>query len=185
MKTLTLIAEAILRGRAFAQGLASDHSSTFDHPMTSMARAHVMRSAVQAQVISGKAEGFSLVDSYLAFGKVEVIQAKTRRHYLLKARSTLHMEVSAQDPLFALELPPGAKPLLITAYKFVNEHMTLETVPVEKSKVNGRMRLLGELVYVGTWSSDDIPGVPPFDQGAADDFGDLSEDERLEGEDAE
>ena len=54
-------------------------------------------------------------------------------------------------------------------------------------KVNGRVRyrLLGGLVYVGTWSSDDIPGLPPFDQGAADDFGDLSEDERLEGEDAE
>ena len=30
MTTLTPIAEVILRGRAFAQGLASDHSSTFD-----------------------------------------------------------------------------------------------------------------------------------------------------------
>ena len=183
------IAEAILRGRAFAEAVDTLHRTAFDEiPITPITRAQAMRSAVQAQVIQGSVDGFTLEDEYLWSGRVEVVRVKSRRHYLLKARSALPFEISSQRSLLEeIESPPGTKPLLLLLYEFGGGSLDLATAPSEKVKLNGRVRyrLLGDVSDVGTWAPENIPGLDPFDQGSSDDFGDLSEDVDLLGEDEE
>ncbi len=185
--SLDPIAEAMFRGRAFAETIGELHRKTFGQlPMTPMARAHAMRSAVQAQAIDGLIEGFSLIDNHLWAGRVEVVRDRTKRHYLLKARSALPFE-SYQGTLFdETNYEPGTAPLLLLLYQFSLGNLTMATAPTQRVKENGRVRyhLLGKLSDAGTWSAAHVPDLEPFDQGTGDDFGDLSEDVRLLGEEA-
>jgi len=180
---LDRIADAMFRGRAFADTIDQVHRDTFNGlPSSIMMRAHAMRSSVQAQIINGDVEGYTLVDEYLGFGRVEIVRVETGQRYLLKARSALPFEASSQLSIFGdIEPTPGARPLLLLVYEFRPDTLLLSTASVERIRLNGRVRyqLLDQLTDAGTWSIDDIPDIVVFDQGDEDDYGDLSEDIRF------
>lgn len=188
MNELDPLAEAMFRGRAFAEAMSESHRKGFGGlPMNPMARAHAMRSAVQAQAVDGSIEGYLLVDSHLWAGRVEVVREQTQRHYLLKARSALPFE-SYQGTLFdESDFGPGGSPLLLCLYQFVQGNLLMATAPTERVKVNGRTRyhLLGSISETALWSVADVPDIEPFDQGADDDFGDLSDEVRFDDETGE
>ena len=142
-----------------------------------------MRSVVQALVLKDDAEGFVLVDSYLHFGRVEVVHDESQRHYLLKARTALPIETTRQGRfLFGVESEPGTEPLELLLYQFSGFNMSLATVPAQAVRINGRLRfeLLSDVEDIGVWAS--APDSDPFDQGHGVDFGDLSEDVHILGE---
>lgn len=186
MNPLDPIAEAMFRGRAFADEIAQRHRAAFDDlPITKMARAHNMRSAIQTLTLNDRVAGFTLVDAYLWTGRVEVVRVESGQHYLLKARNAIPFETSSQRNFFEdIEAPPGANPLMLLVYEFGASMLILAQAPVDRLRLNGgiRYRLLGEIADAGRWSTDDVPGVARFDQGTEDDFGDLSDDVRLLGD---
>ncbi|MDP2622495.1 MAG: hypothetical protein Q8Q29_01705 [Actinomycetota bacterium] len=186
MNPLNPIAEGMFRGRAFADEIAQRHRAAFnDLPITKMARAHNMRSAIQALTLNDQVAGFALVDDYLWTGRVEVVHIDSGQHYLLKARNAIPFETSNQRSFFEdIETPPGANPLMLLLYEFGMSTLILAQAPVDRLRLDGhiRYRLLGEIADAGVWSTDDVPGIAPFDQGAEDDFGDLSDDVRLLGD---
>ncbi|HVR32030.1 MAG TPA: hypothetical protein VMS74_04890 [Acidimicrobiia bacterium] len=180
MSYLDPLAEALFRGRAYAEAADALHRKHHDGlPVTAMARAHNMRSSVQAQLATGTVDGYVLVDKHLWSGRVEVV-SEALQHYLLKARNALPFEASPQGDLFdgIAELPAGVGPLLLLLYTFSADNLTFATAPVERGRRNGRIRyaLLDLPTEVGKWSAHDVSDLPPFDQGSPDDFGDLSYD---------
>ena len=182
MNHLEPIASTLLRGRAYADDLATDHFRQFDRPLTPIARAQTMRSVIQALVLNDNAEGFVLVDSYLHFGRVEVVHDESQRHYLLKARTAMPIETTRQGRFsFRVESEPGTEPLELLLYQFSGFNMSLATVPAQAVRINGRLRfeLLGDVKDIDVWAH--APDSEPFDQGHRDDFGDLSEDVHILG----
>ena len=139
---------------------------------------------MQGLVLNGNADGFRLVDHYLNFGRVEVVHSSTERHYLLKSRNAMPVEISRQSRFVFDHTEPskGTEPLELLLYRFAGADLTMATVTARGVRISGRLRfeLLAEVVEVGTWSS--APEPQAFDPGPGDDFGDLSEDVTIVGE---
>lgn len=175
---------ALLEGRTFAESVATDHFKEYQQPLIVMARAHTMRSVVQSLLINGDVGGYSLADaSYLSFGRVEILRQEDQQHFLLKARSAFPVELSYQGRLFENDSPPGTRPLQLLLYRFQRDEVTLATVPVERVRLDERNRfqLLGKVIEV--WPTAATVEPAAFDQGPGDDFGDLSDDVQIVGED--
>lgn len=178
MNSYEAIAEAMMAGRDYADGIAADHMREYEQPLTLMAKAQLMRSVIQALAVAGEIKGHHLVDSYLSFGRVEVVREQDRMHLLLKARSALPVNSHRQEALWRPEsdIHPGILPLHLLLYTFGRDELQLAVVPVQDVKLNGRrqFQLLGDVTEVGSW--DLSPSAQEtFDQGPVDDFGDLSE----------
>lgn len=188
MVDLNPIAQSLLVARTFTESVSAQHFREFEMPLTVMAKAHNLRSVVQAQVILGNAPGWDLVPSYLSFGRVEVVEVASLRHYLLKARTALPVELAFQPSFFddIEDQEPGTAPLSLLLYEFTRDHLELTSVAAESVKLNGRRRfqIRGPIESHGRWTYyPQADGTPAFDQGAGDDFGDISEDVRILGDD--
>lgn len=183
MDEIAPVARALWTGRSYAQETDTDHFSRFRSHSTVMMRVHTMRSVVQAEVTNGNVPGFTLVDDYLGFGKVEVVCSNTDQHFLLKARSSLPFQITGQGVLFRSGQPAGANPLELLLYNFVPNGLELATIAADQQQINKKRRIVlldEQVTELGVWTPDGGSDAPAFDQGDSDDFGDLSDGIEIE-----
>lgn len=179
MNQLDPIAETIWTGRSYAHEMNVDHFERFKNPATVMAKAQTMRSVVQAEVMNGNTPGFSLVDEYLGFGRVEVVRTDTGQHFLLKARSAMRFQITMQQILFGSDDEVGSRPLELLLYEFGPFGLSFATIAADQRQIDRKRKIVllaARPHEEGIWPDLDLRDIAPFDQGTADDFGDLSDD---------
>lgn len=176
MNQLDPIAKTIWTGRSYAQEMDSDHFDRFDSHASIMAKAHMMRSVVQAEVTNGNTPGFTLVDDYLGFGRVEVIEVGTGQHFLLKARSAVRFEITRQQAFVFPDQPVGTNPLTLLLYQFGSGGLSFATLRAEQRQSNRKRQIVvldDTITEAGIWPPFDARDMPLFDQGISDDFSDI------------
>lgn len=183
MKNLDPIAAAVWTGRSFTHEIDIDHHHRFGTYSTVMAKAQLMRSVIQSLTIGGHVPGYTIVERYLSFGRVEMVSTTSGQHLLLKARSSLPFQTTAQGVLFGSGQPAGTDALQLLLYDFVPAGLSFATAAADQRQINGKRTVVlldDTITEAGLWPPDDSPDGPPFDQGAADDFGDLSSGVEIE-----
>lgn len=142
----------------------------FDSPPTALAKAHHLRSVVQAQI--AESERYELHKEYVEFGRVEVTDLQTQVTLLLRSASAVAIE-SAQSEWTLFDVKPTREVTLLI-YKFDRSGLALSKSATAFSTTSRRRLPSGNVQPIGFWRFDDTPAATPtFDQGASDPFGDL------------
>lgn len=162
---------------AYSKRFLSEH----EYPPTAAAKAHHLRSVVQAEITHHGQ--FELSTAFIELGRVEFLDTATGETYLLRSDRALEIErtLGQNAALFdTTDMISSEVRLLI--YKF---HLTgLDLSVAGTKRVGGSRRLVasGVPTYIGTWPYSLWDGGGPFDQGAGDPFAELG---GLEGFDEE
>ena len=141
----------------------------YGYTLTTAAKAHYLRSIVQAQMRAS--ERYELGEDWSELGRVEFTDREHGRSYLLRSDSAVKIEQArAQQNLFHpnLYLKDG---LLLVVYSFSREGLSLSLAGTKHRKHSRRIEISGEPTFVGTWTyTTDAAG---FDQEQPDQFTDL------------
>jgi len=176
-----LVAKSMLQGFAFVEGVSADHEIKFGGPMTLMSRIQTVRSTMVAQLMGDTSGRLELSADFVDFGKVQVEDLGTNKHYLLRARSRRPKFQPFGEQLFDLEEMTHH----VMLYGIEDRHLVITTGPVSRIRDRGqepRLVLRDELFEQGRWplvgATDRDPGgsaLDGFDQGEADEFDDLND----------
>lgn len=152
----------------------ADYSRKFktewDIPPTMLAKAHYLRSVVQAQI--GDSERYELHKEYVEFGRVQVTDNEMRKTFLLRSMSAVSIEKSHSEwTLFDIK-PKVDVGLLI--YRFDKPGLSLWQSATTHTNKSKRLIPRGEMHAISSWRFEDLPAASKtFDQGRIDAFDDL------------
>lgn len=180
----TPIAEILVTAYLETGSYSKDFREQYGCPPTILAKAHHLRSVVQAEVAG--VGGLRLGDRYVEFGRVEITELSTGECYVLQSESslTIEMMVRQRDTLFdATSYIESTTKMLIYAFEPKGLELSLAGAIVRPS--SQRLYAAGPPAFIGVWPYD-TSHSEPFDQDESRDaFGDLGDvDMDEQGEDA-
>jgi hypothetical protein len=164
----------------FAHIMMSGYLATADYsrkfkaeweiPPTMLAKAHHLRSVVQAQI--GDSERYELHKEYVEFGRVQVTDNEIRKTFLLRSKSAVSIEKSHSEwTLFDIK-PKVDVGLLI--YRFDKPGLSMWQSATTHTNKSKRLIPSGEMQAISFWRFEDLPASSrTFDQGQIDAFDDL------------
>lgn len=157
---------------AYSAVFAEEHAG---HAPTTLAKAHHLRSVLQALVIED--DRYELGPEYAEFGRVKIIDVGSSSAYVLRSQGAVAAEgVKSAETLFA-ETFISRERLddLLLVYAFTRAGLVLSVAGAVRIGRH-RLALSGEPTYLGTWAYDFNDGNDdPFEQGATDAFRDLGD----------
>lgn len=161
---------------AYSRNFKDEHGS----PPSQHAKVHHLRSVVQA--LTRREDRFELDPDFVEFGRVLIVDRKTKRQYLLRSASMVAIERARRElTLFdTIKLIKSDVTLLVYAFTALG----LELAVAETIQRPGKSRLLAghPPQHVGIWTYDvDDEQTAAFDQDSVDDFDELG-NPHIEGE---
>jgi hypothetical protein len=145
----------------------------FDLPPTLAARAHHMRSVMQARIKAD--DRYALHQSYAEFGRVQFTDREHDQVFLLRSQSAVTIEHSrAQRERLFDSLEYLNSDVLMIVYEFESGTLNLSVAGTRRVSKRKRLEATDEPTFVGSW-----PFTPtetsPFDQSERDLFDELED----------
>jgi hypothetical protein len=142
----------------------------WDTPPTALAKAHHLRSVVQAQI--GDSERYELHKGFVEFGRVQVTDTESNSTFLLRSKSAVSIE-EAQTEWTLFDVKPKLD-ISLLIYRFDVPGLSLWHSATTRSANSRRLLPTGDAQSMGFWRFDDLPTTTGlFDQGETDAFDDL------------
>jgi hypothetical protein len=151
------------------QSFREDHGQ----PMTTMAKVHVMRSVMQADII--RHERYQLGQPFAEYGRVQVTDSEDGRDYLLRSAGAVAVERATGEPSLFDNRPYISSDVVLLVYLFEPSGLALSVAGTRRANEGRRLLISGQLAPVGSWSWTTAPNGLPFDQGEVDLFNELRE----------
>lgn len=169
-------AEMLLMGYLDTHTRSREFREEHGSPLTAMAKAHTLRSYVQAAVL--RTEGLQLSSRFVEFGRVEIIDATAGDRFVLRSQRNLAFEVR-QESLLGSDFDVETEVFLLV-YAFDTDGVTLARAEAMMRPPSKRILAAGDPRMIGYWSFADLD-AGSFDQGADgdafEDLGDLDVDD--------
>lgn len=155
---------------SYSRQFRDDHET----PPSLMAKVHHLRSIVQARMTAD--DRFELSQPYAEYGRVQFTDRESGSKLLLRSAGALAVEKakkSEQLALFAFAKLIKASDIQVLIYEFGQHGLSLSIAAASHRPGGKRLMVHGEPTLVGFWPY--LPGdePQPFDQDAADPFGDV------------
>jgi hypothetical protein len=144
-------------------------------PPTVAARAHVMRSVMQAKLKDH--DRYSLHPSYAELGRVQFTDRDLDQDFLLRSQSAFTIEHGKTHPQLFDSIEYLKSDVLMLVYDFTSADLSLSITGTRHAANRTRLEPTAEPTFVGRWSfiaPTDTP--PPFDQSERDLFDELDQD---------
>lgn len=145
-------------------------------PPTVAARAHVMRSFMQAKL--KEHTRYALQQPYAELGRVQFTDRELGKEFLLRSQAAVKIEHGKFHPqLFDSSGLLVKSDVVLLVYDFASDDLTLSIAGTRHVAGRKRLEPTAEPTFVGRWSfitPTDTP--PPFDQSERDLFDELDED---------
>lgn len=171
------IAEMLLTGYLDTHTRSREFEDELGSPLTAMAKAHTLRSYVQAAVL--RDENLELGPRFVEFGRVEIFSPSSGERFVLRSQRNLAFEVR-QESLLGSEFDVQMEVFLLV-YSYDADGVTLARAEAMMRPPSKRILAAGDPRLIGYWRFADLDAAP-FDQGAAGDafehLGDLDLDDR-------
>jgi hypothetical protein len=171
---LSPVAELLALGYLETRSHSRQFKDQWNYPLTVLAKAHYLRSVVQAEVV--RTEGLLLSDEYAEFGRVEITDVSTGKRYLLKSETSVAIEdrLSQRESLFD-PAPYMVSDVVILVYSFKHDGVELSLAGSVRKISRERLHVAGPPTFVGIWSYDGRSSQSFEQDDAHDAFGDLGD----------
>ena len=176
---LTPLAEVLVQSYLETAVYSRQFTVSYKQPPTTMAKVHHLRAIAQARVAGH--DQLRLCPEFVEYGKLQVVDLKTNRIYLVRSSAAVEIEDRRQMVLFPREMPETS--VIMVIHKFQRDGLDLSVTGTREQP--GRLRLVasGPATFIATWPYATGPTSLPFDQGEEDPFwelGDIAEDDEPE-----
>lgn len=170
-------ADHLLRGYLDVADYRRVFIDDHEFPPSLMAKIHHFRSVVMALLT--RDDQFDLHDSYTDYGKVEFTDRGTGRVLLLRSAAAVQIEATQKhEQLIFAGMPEpalGGSTVQLLVYRFDKHGLHLSIADTVQKKDRGqRLFANGTPHHVGLWPYTDS-STPPFNQDAADVFGEIGD----------
>jgi hypothetical protein len=158
-------------------------TANYDLPPTVAARAHVMRSVMQAKL--KEHTRYALHPTYAELGRVQFTDRELDQDFLLRSQSAITIERGRSLRLFDSNEYDAKSDVLMLVYDFTSEDLSLSIAGTRHAAGRRRLEPTAEPMFVSSWpfiTPTDTP--PPFDQSERDLFDELDEDGESEADSA-